>query len=199
MSDVVIIDDAISLPLQDELERLCLSVEFPWFFHSTSAYQKSDLDKYHFNEAFFKNSIDTPMFTHLLYGSNNINSRYFEIFKSIAEAVPDVQNTVLTRYKLNLTFPDQDCTPETHSIAHVDLSDLIDYKTVLYYINDSTGDTVIFNELWPHNKELTVKQRISPKKGRLVIFNGRLLHSGNNPVSGVRLTANINLVPKGDE
>lgn len=199
MSDVVIIDDAISLPLQNELERLCLSAEFPWFFHASSAYQKSDLEKYQFADSFFKNSVDTSMFTHLLYGVNGINSQYFELFKSVAEEIPCVQETTLSRYKLNLTQPDPRCTPITHSIAHVDLSNSIDYKTILYYINDSDGDTVIFNEVWPHYNELTVKQRISPKKGRMIVFNGKQLHAGNNPSSGVRLTANINLIPKGDE
>lgn len=194
MSDVLIIDDAIPLDVQNDLAELCLSVNFPWFFHPTSAYEKSDLEKYNFDESFFKNSVDTMLFTHVLYGNNGVNSQFFKAFKPVVESIPDVANSTLNRFKINLTMPDSCCNSTTHSIAHVDLVETVDYKTALYYINDSDGDTIIFNERWPYNGALTIKQRITPKKGRLVVFDGKCLHAGNNPSAGARLTANINII-----
>jgi len=53
------------------------------------------------------------------------------------------------------------------------------YASILY-INDSDGDTVIYNET-KFCEQFTEKQRISPKKNRLVIFNGLYFHTGHSP------------------
>jgi hypothetical protein len=81
----------------------------------------------------------------------------------------------------------------------VDVPNIPENMTAVYYINDSTGDTVIFNESYGHKGELTEKIRVSPKQGRLVLFNGHLLHAGNYPTTNTpRLIANINFIPYGD-
>jgi hypothetical protein len=63
----------------------------------------------------------------------------------------------------------------------------------LYYVNDSDGDTVVFNETYDdvsqeqsvlHTKEgrFTIARRISPKKGRMVGFDGRHYHASMHPM-----------------
>ena len=66
--------------------------------------------------------------------------------------------------------------------------------TGIYYVNDSDGDTFIFNEKKSHSGEVTLKQRISPKKGSLVLFDANHLHAGNNPIDNYsRVVVNINV------
>ena len=55
-----------------------------------------------------------------------------------------------------------------------------------YYINDSEGDTVFFDD---NKKEI---KRVSPKKGRIVFFNGNQLHSGSYPTNTPRFILNFN-------
>jgi hypothetical protein len=63
-----------------------------------------------------------------------------------------------------------------NAIAHPHLdSGFDDYLTCIYYVNDSTGDTVIFND------DLNVIEKITPKKGTGVIFKSNLLHAGCFP------------------
>jgi hypothetical protein len=57
-------------------------------------------------------------------------------------------------------------------------------KTLLYYVNNSDGETILYNEKYngvPIKEELTVKQIIQPVKGRAVIFDSNQIHSGNIP------------------
>jgi hypothetical protein len=75
--------------------------------------------------------------------------------------------------------------PDAHQIPHTD--SIKDHWVILYYVADSDGDTFIFNEklredepIW-NVKNLSIKQRISPKQGRVVIFDGAHLHAGMHP------------------
>ena len=64
----------------------------------------------------------------------------------------------------------------------------------LYYVNDSDGDTIIFNEKEGHIGELTIKTRVSPKKGRLIIFGGNIYHAAGRPKKDIRCVINYNFV-----
>ena len=73
---------------------------------------------------------------------------------------------------------------------------------IIYYFNDTDGDTVIYNERansvdqerFLLSKDVwTIKQRVSPKKGRAVAFKGDLFHSASYPKDKSRFILNINL------
>ena len=61
----------------------------------------------------------------------------------------------------------------------------------MYYVDDSDGDTVLFDTEYDNEKGNTVlftdtqKQivRVPPKKGRGFFFKGKVFHSGNCPVN----------------
>ena len=90
--------------------------------------------------------------------------------------------------------------------THVDL--LQPHRTALFYLNDSDGDTIIYNERFNpclHTQggtikidddtvpALTINQAITPKANRMSIFDGHLYHSGRTPTTVPRRVAiNIN-------
>ena len=41
--------------------------------------------------------------------------------------------------------------------------------------------------------ELTIKQRVTPKQGRVVLFDGWLMHTAEQPINNVRCIVNYNL------
>jgi hypothetical protein len=70
-------------------------------------------------------------------------------------------------------------------LPHTDQQD--PHLVFLYYVNDSDGDTVFYEQ----DRKTEIK-RVSPKKGRAVIFDGLIPHSGSTPTKNERLTININ-------
>jgi hypothetical protein len=81
-------------------------------------------------------------------------------------------------------------------VPHVDIENGGGW-TGIYYVNESDGDTVIFNEKTNNpirnNEEISVKEVINNKRGRLVIFNQNLLHAGCPPIeSNNRIVINFN-------
>jgi len=55
---------------------------------------------------------------------------------------------------------------------HVDSQE--PHTVCIYYVNNSDGDTIILGD----NGNL---ERVAPKANRLIVFNGRYLHTGHSP------------------
>lgn len=79
--------------------------------------------------------------------------------------------------------------------SHIDMEH--PHKVLLYYVNDSDGDTVMYNEFYTKENggdvDLTFKEKISPKKNRAVIFDGLRYHNSIKPIQQkTRFIININ-------
>ena len=82
---------------------------------------------------------------------------------------------------------------------HVDFA--FPHLVFLYYVNDSDGPTTILNKkcFMGNNKvfddfeENDVIQRVDPKKGRAVIFDGLYYHAGGIPKNTPRCVVNFDL------
>jgi hypothetical protein len=90
--------------------------------------------------------------------------------------------------------------------AHIDY-DFCDYYTGLLYLNNSDGETFVYNETYNHesnlnsfdyiervlNNNLTVQQRIKPQENKFVLMDGNLYHSSSNPtIVPARYVINFN-------
>ena len=196
-----IIDDFLPLEEQVLLENIFMNGYFPWYYLSTSAYaEDADVPL-----NYYTNSVDTPFFSHIMFNEGKINSDFFRYAEIILTKIPNIKDYTLERFKLNLTMADSRCNNDTHSYPHIDLKYDGDFTTCIYYVNDSSGDTFIMDQQddgivkWIDN-DFTVAHRITPKRGRLVMFNGHYLHCGNNPLDHkARVVANINLIPKNNK
>jgi hypothetical protein len=71
---------------------------------------------------------------------------------------------------------------------------------LIYYIVDADGDTILFDKTtndMPKSEldisRLSVLRRITPKKGRAVLFDGSIYHATTLPILDKRCIININL------
>ena len=70
--------------------------------------------------------------------------------------------------------------------VHIDYPE--DHINLIYYVNNSDGDTFIFDDGKIKN--------IRPKKGRILLFDGKYEHASSNPIeSKYRSIISFNLVP----
>ena len=104
--------------------------------------------------------------------------------KMVIRNINVLQGRSFLQFPLNLKDRSVD-TP------HIDIHDR-KHIVALYYVCDSDGDTIIYNERKP-SKSYTIKQRVTPKQGRMVIFDGSLMHTAEQPINNVRCIVNYNL------
>ena len=64
---------------------------------------------------------------------------------------------------------------------------------MLYYVCDSDGDTIIYNEKTISEKGFTVQKKVTPKQGRVVLFDGALYHTAQQPNHSIRCVVNYDL------
>ena len=193
MNNVVIVDNCIDEELQNILEKEMLSDNFAWFYKPNAAYSDVDISKLNM-PIFPNNSKDSCQFTHNFYYNNNQSSNYFNLIIPVLSAIPATIKNLL-RVKANLKTYNKDDV-EFIGLPHVDYANPSnDAMTAIYYVNDSFGETIIYNEEYGHIGELTVKEKIAPKKGRLAFFHSKFFHSSNTPKNSIpRMVINFNLI-----
>ena len=82
---------------------------------------------------------------------------------------------------------------------HVDM--VAPHFIMLYYVCDSDGDTIIYNEKTKFDNRApdpkmnyTIKKKVSPKQGRVVLFDGRHFHTAEQPNHNLRCIVNYDLI-----
>jgi hypothetical protein len=185
MNEVIVIDDIIPKEDQINLFELMSQNNLPYQYNRSTVVDASTLPK---NDRI----IDSSMMVNVVV-FNDFTSPLLKEFIPIITAIP-FKIRQLLRVKVNITHPHLLSREDTFNVPHVDY-DGDDLITAIYYLHDSDGDTYIFDQDRNYKgNDLTVKKQVSPKQGRLVVFSGDLLHSGNNPRSNeTRMVANINV------
>lgn len=127
----------------------------------------------------------TPVsFEHVLKSSTKLTEHYgnFSKVPQIVCSALNINFIDIIAARLFITVPHK--TTLDHYAPHTDRPE--EHLGLIYYVNDSDGDTIFF----AGDKEL---QRVSPKKGRIVIFDGNTLHAGGFPTDNPRCIVNYNL------
>jgi len=185
---ILVIDDFIDKEYQEEIKNnLMGDNDFPWYYIDdvTDAYSGDNQGR--------------PGLSHVYveYNDDNVSeivSDFHELFLPLLNKacqvlqVPRsniVQGRSFLQFPLNLNSTDDD-TP------HIDLDEGDRHIVVLYYVVTSDGDTVIYNER-TESDIYTVKQKVTPKQGRVVIFDGGLYHTAQQALRQIRCIVNYNL------
>jgi len=176
-----VIDNFIPNKLQDQLENILVgNKQFPYF------YCLDTVDSYEEQRLFNTNNVlHQPQFVHTLMIDGNQKSDAFDLIISLFDFSQFyTQGYKLSRAKINLLPPPINATKNHHHVPHFDSSNPDDI-TVIYYVNNGDGDTVIFNERYDNNNYITptINSTVSPQKGRVLIFPSNLLHASSPPLN----------------
>ena len=190
---ILVIDDFIDKEYQEDIKNVLLGAEewdnlvFPWYYIDdvTAAFEEDNQGRPGLSHVYVEYNDDE---------TSDIISDFHDLFIPLLELacetleVPSakiVQGRSFLQFPLNLESEDDD-TP------HIDLDEGKRHIVVLYYVVSSDGDTVIYNER-TESDVYTVKQKVTPKQGRVVIFDGGQYHTAQQAINSVRCIVNYNL------
>ena len=95
----------------------------------------------------------------------------------------NLNNVFRSRARLTLDRPE---LSEQDRIDNIHVDYKIPHLVLIYYVNTVDGDTLIYED----NK---IIERVSPKRGRCLLFNGSLQHTSTSPALGPRIIINNNI------
>jgi hypothetical protein len=169
---VNIIDDCVSLQFQNFLLKEMHSPNLVWAFIT----DVTDPTK-----------IKNTGFSNMPYQDGVVKSTaYWFLAPLLYEACSKAEIDVLNILRMRVGIYLNKNTNKPNS-AHIDGSE--PHIVGLYYLDDFDGDTVLYSDTIGQNEML----RITPKKGRMVLFDGSIYHASSNPIeSEYRTTINFN-------
>ena len=199
--DVTVIDDFIDKEYQEEIKNILIGnsdflwedqeIAFDWYFISdvTDAYAERQQKRWAFTHAY----------AGLDWGEDEddeLNNLFIPMLSEVCKKM-DFDNLKILQGRSFLQFPVhlKDRTPDT---PHIDLDEGKEHIVALYYVCDSDGDTIIYNERKDQGLEAesyTIKEKVTPKQGRMVIFDGGLYHTAEQPQDNIRCVVNYDLKP----
>jgi hypothetical protein len=86
------------------------------------------------------------------------------------------------RIKANLLYKNSAFPENSYNPPHTD-DVKSNFKSVVYYVNDSDGDTILFNESFTGQqlKNVTVTEKCKPKRGNFFAFDSNRFHASTPP------------------
>ena len=189
--EIIVIDDFISLEYQEKIKQdlLGLDNDFPWLY-SEDVTGAGDYDSQHrpaLGHQYVQFDDDSDM--------GEITSVYHHLFTPLLSKacqhlkMPEMR---VLQGRSFLQFSLKNIDTSVVDTPHIDIDEGDEHIVVLYYVVDSDGDTIIYNER-TESSSYTEKQRVSPKQGRVVIFEGGQYHTAQQPQNGTRCVVNYNL------
>jgi len=195
---IFVFDDVLPEQQQEGLKKMLLSSNFPWFYTPDVTGDHSQDGRPAFNHYLIdgdKVNVGGKPLMLLQQLINNSLSRLYEELQVKAEYQ-------LFRMRTFLQMPLANLTGSRLDAHHVDFPQKR-HLSILYYVFDADGDTVIFENMYhpdntkiPEIDELVVKQQVTPRQGRVVVFDGYHWHTGTQPETGMRCVINSNVFQK---
>lgn len=203
--EIIEIDDVIPVRYQDHLKQTVMDSSFDWHFNRDITSPQWFWEQNHLNDS--QINVEEASFTgfmHVVWGRDGINSKHYDIFVPLLYSMEEkISMTIKDLIQLRLGLFTLNTNKQLHHVPHVDYHNNELKYTAIYYLNDSDGDTFFFNEFLDLNNKrfingydpslFTIAKRVTPKKGKLVLFDGRRYHASSYPENTPeRVVLNIN-------
>ena len=160
--------------LVDKVEEILLNKKVPYNYLQNIADNNSNLYR--------------PGFVHLFQSkSEYIETDYSSFLSQILYNFCQIKQINILSIINSRTFLHIPTTTSGPDNIHVDLE--FPHWVCLYYVNDSDGDTILFDD---NNKEI---KRVTPEKGKIVFFDGSIYHSGTPSGTKSRAVVNFDFIP----
>ena len=185
---IYVFDDIIDKPYQNKIKSILIGEtrynhqDFPWYYiddiTSAGEYENQKRGAFSHDYVHYEEGIDSDF--HYLF----IDLIKKSCSKLKIKEVDVLQGRSFFQLPSNIKKEDVD-TP------HTDMQ--FKHFVMLYYVCDSDGDTIIYNEKTISEKGFTVQKKVTPKQGRVVLFDGAYYHTAQQPNNNIRCIVNYDL------
>ena len=193
-NDIKIFDKIIPTGYANQIEADLTRTGFPWFYIDDIT-----------NENYGNNS----GLVHAAYDYGKQPSDWFPFIKPLTYAIEEAnEKPIIELLRIRVGFLTRTEIAQ-YNTPHVDFT--MGHYTACYYVNDSDGDTVVFDQQlagvnstniteqvlkeYVEQTTFTVAQQCTPKKGRVCIFDGTRFHASTKPKQhDRRLVITVNYV-----
>jgi hypothetical protein len=193
---ITIIDDFVTGTLKKDIHDVVFaSNNFLWQYKPNTS-----STMYAPNFSFYddEKTKDTMQLVHIVDNKNEDTKLISPLLYKISDLVGYKLHIV--RIKFNMLLPEASRDINTYHRPHVDHGDL-EAKTLIYYVNDCDGDTIIFDKTYTGEdpQKLEIVKRITPKAGSAVLFDSNKYHASSSPTQGPRSVINFIFLPVRDD
>jgi hypothetical protein len=207
-----IIDNVLEEEHFKELQAIC-GPKMPWHYETNvSAPSWMEIDD--------PLAVETDGLQSILYDHPRkmVTTEYQFLFENIMRILHAVgyEDYNLLRLRAAAKWPKANAPAHTYNLPHIDMNS--PHKVIIFYMNDSDGDTVLFKQrhtsapmgALPNNPTqeqieayrnsyirsgFEIENTVQPKANRLVIFDGMQYHTAGHPVNtDRRVILNFNVV-----
>ena len=192
---MILIND-IPVEYQKQLHDILCSADFPWFHNKRTI--KKDIQLLKLASFLNDKTKDSQQFTHTFYNEGMVKSSYYPLISEMLTHIERMGYEIksIDRIKANLMIKESDFPEDFYNIPHSDMYGK-ETMSLLYYVNDSDGDTFFFNESFKENgefdfTELTIDKIITPKMGNAIFFDSKKCHASSPPkINNTRIVINF--------
>ena len=201
---IVVEDDFLPITHFEKIQEYVNHISFPWCFEKNLTTKKSKTEDSieNFNHGFGTSVLNNIIFDEEgkreILKPENVNTRQFTPLNKnfITFMTPflwNIQDYIGVNFILNSRFDMTLRTPYEEYIhpPHIDFPNKFPHISTVKYMNDTDRDTIFFNETSAGMSEkesnkiqindLTIRKRVKPKKGRMIIFDGSFFLTGCSP------------------
>ena len=190
----IVIDDVIPKSCQQEIKDTLFSNNFPWFY-------TKDVTNNMENE-YGNNS---PACSHNFVINGQITSQYWGLVSIIGHIGAEKLGYKfggIPRTRAFLQFPlNHKMLKDAVDPLHIDSP--IPHLAMVYYVSDSDGCTILVNKKYDQQKgvegglqakDYEIIEKVTPKQGRLLVFDGLYYHTAEQPMeTNMRCIINFNV------
>ncbi len=175
---MTIIENFLPEDYYNELLNIIMGSDFDWYHSHATLTQP----------LYGKNVKESTQFNHSFFNDGEFKN-FFDLIQPIYFALEEhgFKPKEVFRTKVNMLMKEPDYPDDTYHGPHPD-HPIPNTLTMVYYLNDSDGDTFIFEEDYLENQnfednldKLKLEQRITPKANTAIIFPATKLHSSSPP------------------
>lgn len=203
MKNFTIIENVLPKAYWQEIRDVITHPDLPWYYNPEISLDPATKNPFTGNPEI----VSSCGFSHPLHVKDHYTSPHWEKVKPLLHFMAEKSNYSklqrsmdVYRAKANLQTQLNGSTEDNFNMPHIDPAYFENKSTnwiFLYYVEDSDGDTFIFNETAAQGcpSKLTIRERITPKANTGLLFKDDIFHASSNPIkSKRRVNLNFNLI-----